>query len=168
MKKSIIISLLAVCAATAIVSSADGKNTRRRLIKPSRRPVLTTTPTPIPTDTITDITQINTILKISDYQKTVRSRVESMLLTNLSATDTIKAVTIDLNYTDAEGRQLNRRELTLTVTVPPGETRHASSTSWDRQQLFYYHLTPPARPTDRTRSFHVAITPIALILSTNK
>ena len=155
----------AVFTLAAILSTADGKNTRRRLIKPSRRPVLTAVTPSADCDTITDRTVIGTIVKISVYQKTVRSRVESMMLTNLTKTDTIKSLTVDLNYTSTDGQQLNRREVTVTVTVPPGETRHVSFTSWDRQQLFYYHATPPSRRTDRTRPFHIAITPLTLVLT---
>lgn len=163
MKKSGIVTML--IAAFAIPGLILGKNTRRRLIKPSRRPVLTAPAPTVSADTVSGSDLIGKIIRISDYQKTVRSRVESFLVTNLTQNDTIKSLTVDLNYTTSDGVQLNRREVTVTTTVPPGETRHVSFTSWDRQQLFYYHLTPPTRPTDRTRPFRATITPVTLVLT---
>lgn len=155
-------AILALLVGSVIMES---RNTRRRLIRPSRRPVTTTVNVDPVRDTITDLRTIDSLMTLSDFQKTVSSRYESLLVANRSVSDTIFAVILDLNYTTEDGHQLHRRTVTLTTPVPPGETRHVAFPSWDRQQLFYYQATPPARPTGRTRPFRVTLTPVSLILS---
>lgn len=116
-------------------------------------------------DTISDIGVINATVAVTDFSKTVASRVESMMISNHSAVDTVRAVTVDIDYKTTGGRQLNRRTVTFKAVVPPGETRHASVQSWDRQQLFYHTATPPARPTERTTAFNTTITPLRIIVA---
>lgn len=116
-------------------------------------------------DTVTDPGVINKTVEISDFSKTVASRVESVLITNKSESDTVFAVTVDIDYRTPAGRQLNKRTVTFRVTVPPGETRHASVQSWDRQQLFYFIDTPPARKSQRTSPFTVSIVPETIEIS---
>ena len=117
------------------------------------------------TDTITDAKKIDQIIRITSFKKTVASRVETVMLTNLTTSDTIRSVSVDIDYRTCEGEQLNRRTVVFEADVPPGETRHASVTSWDRQQLFYHTDTPPNRPSQRTTPFTVTLTPLSLILT---
>lgn len=164
MKRSItaVIAVAVMCVALF----AMPRNTRSKLVRPSSSKVVENTSAIVITaDTLTDTRDIDSCLMITDYQKTLRSRVESLMITNRTVADTIRHLVIDIDYHDTSGTQLNRREVSIDVTVPPGETRHVSFQAWDRQQLFYYHLTPPVRPTDRTRPFTVTITPLSLVLT---
>lgn len=153
--------LMAILIATHATYS---QNTRRKGVGKTAKPN-TTTVIVTPTDTITDIEVIKTMARVGDYRKATVSRVESVMLTNLSKSDTIRAMDIDIDYRKIDGQQINRRTVTLKSTIPPGETRFVSFSSFDRQQLFYYHGTPPARPTERTTPFDVTIEPINLIIS---
>ena len=143
--------------------SVQGQSTKRKHLKPT--PKAKTAPAELKLDTISDISIINNTIEISDFKKTVVSRVETVMITNLSDSDTIKAVTTDINYLTPGGKQLNRRTVTFVTDIPPMQTRHTSVPSWDKQQLFYHEATPPARKTQRTSPFKVAIIPEKIILS---
>lgn len=150
-------------ALVATVFVADGQNTRRKgAHKP--RTVSETTVTAA-ADTISGAGDIAALASLGQYRKAAVSRVESVMITNLSACDTIHAMTVDIDYRDMAGRQLNRRTVELKANVPPGETRFVSFQSFDRQQLFYYHGTPPARPTARTTAFDVTLAPVRIVIS---
>ena len=87
------------------------------------------------------------------------------MLTNKSDRDTIRALEVDIDYRTPDGAQLNRRSVVFESVIPPGETRHCSAPAWDRQQLFYYIGTPPARKTQRTSPYDISIKPLKLIIS---
>jgi len=150
-------TIVAVCTTYA-------QNTRRKgvgkTVKPRQAAIIATH-----ADTIVDIDAIKAGARIGDYRKATVSRVESVMLTNLSDSDTIHAMDIDIDYRTIDGQQLNRRTVTLRSTIPPGQTRFVSFPSFDRQQLFYYRGTPPARTTGRTTSFDVTITPLNIVVS---
>lgn len=157
---------MAACLVFAqVVNFADAQNTRRKTVK--SKPYVATPAADITyerADTVVGADSIAAYVRLSGFRKTVTSRVESLMITNLSLTDTVCSLTVDVNYSAADGTQLHRREVTFNVVVPPGETRHTSVSSWDRQQLFYHVDTPPARKTDRSRPFTVTITPLRLLL----
>lgn len=117
-----------------------------------------------PQDTITGDT-VHSLVTVDGYRKPLAAMVESVMVTNLSATDTLSGVTVEIDYRDNAGRQLQHRTVTLRATVPPTETRHVSFPAWDRQRMFYHADTPPARRTQRTTPFHTAITPTAVYLN---
>lgn len=162
----LIIPLLAVVTLTAF-----GQSTTRRHLKPVKEfEVVEATPQVAINrcDTLTDASQINEIARLSDFKKATASRVESVLITNLSTTDTIHAIDVEIDYRTVKGKQLNKRNVTFKVIVPPGQTRHASVASWDRQQLFYHTSTPPTRKSQRTTAFKVTLNPYRLIVSESK
>lgn len=147
----------------ALVPSVLSQSTKRKNLHPDKI-AYPATINLNRTDTITDVTVIAEILEISNFQKTVTSRVETLMLTNLSENDTIKTITLDINYLTEKGLQLNRRTVTIPTEVPPGQTRHASFPSWDKQQLFYHVSTPPVRKTQRTTPFTTTITPLNITI----
>lgn len=165
-RKRVILAFIALfCGLTYIVhSSATTQSTKRRNIR-GRNATTVSVQVTNPTDTLTDLDSISAIARLYGFQKTVASRVESVMISNLSETHTIVAVVVDIDYRTPAGEQLNRRTVTFHATVPPGETRHTSVPSWDRQQLFYFVETPPARPSQRTSPFNVSITPKQLVLN---
>lgn len=158
MRKAVLLVLMGVFLATAAVTA---QSTRRK-VKAGGKPAVAATQTPV--DTLSNADSIALVARISDYKKTVASRVETFLVTNRSATDTIRGLELDIDYRSVDGAQLNRRTVTVRVTVPPLQTRHVSINAWDRQQLFYHVDTPPARKTQRTTPFTVTITPLHLFV----
>ena len=158
-------SAILIMTMIAVVCTAAGQNTRRKGVGKTAKvhvPAAVVTPS---ADTIVGADTIAAIAHVGDYRKATVSRVESVMLTNLSKTDTIHAMDIDIDYRKIDGQQLNRRSVTLKSVIPPGETRFVSFQSFDRQQLFYYRGTPPARPTERTTPFDVTIIPLRLVIS---
>lgn len=143
-----------------------GQNTKRRNIKPVRTVPNTETTVPVSvSDTVTHQPLINDKVEVSEFKKVLASRVESVILTNKSVTDTVQGLILDINYLDLKGKQINRRQVSIDVMVPPGESRFASFASWDKQQLFYHIGTPPAKKTQRATPFKVKITPKKLVLT---
>ncbi len=161
MARRAIFILLVVFASLTVTS----QNTHRRGAKRTAVAAQTTAAVAYANDTIADADVIGAKVRVDDFRKATVSRVESVMLTNLTKTDTILGLEVDIDYRTEDGRQLNRRTVTLRATVPPGETRFVSFNSFDRQQLFYYRGTPPAKPTARTTPFDVTITPLRLIIA---
>ncbi len=157
---------LAILASLLIFAvTGQAQSTRRKAVHPARTVAAATAPVTNRVDTIVDTDAIGRMVRISGYKKTLASRVETLMLTNLSATDTIHAIDIDMDYHTLDGTQLNRRDVTFTIDIPPGETRHVSTPAWDRQQLFYHADTPPKRPTQRATPFTTNLRPHRLLLT---
>lgn len=88
-----------------------------------------------PCDTI--LCPSDSLIALSGYDKPLYSGVESLFVTNFLP-DELCELTISLTYTDVSGRQLHEAVRTLSVAVPPGETRRVQFSSWDKQHTFYY------------------------------
>lgn len=159
-------TVLLILALIMTSTSLTGQNTHRRGAKRHVAADWTTVVVSNHNDTINDVDIIAKKVRVDDFRKATVSRVESVMLTNLTSADTILSLEVDIDYRTENGRQLNRRTVTLKASVPPGQTRFVSFNSFDRQQLFYYRGTPPAKPTSRTTPFDVTITPLRLILTT--
>lgn len=164
MKIGRLIYAIALAAVLSCCSDAMSQSTKRKALKP-RRSLPAQVVAVVSADTITGEKAIDSLVSLSGYKKTVMSRVETIMITNLSTTDTIRTVEVDIDYRTPEGRQLNRRQVVFDAVVPPGETRHASVTSWDRQQLFYYVATPPVKKTQRTSPFDVRLRILKVIVN---
>lgn len=102
------------------------------------------------------------ILKISGYDKPLSSHYETFFVTN-NGNKTITAINLTLNYFNRNGRQLHSITKTIDHTIPPGETRQLSLSSWDKQNAFYYYRSPQPRrqatPYSVTHSINFAIIP---------
>lgn len=94
-------------------------------------------------------------VSVSGFEKILRSKKESMFLTNNTA-DTIYRLTITLNYNDINRRQLHSRRESIDILLPPGETRKHDLQSFDRQGTFYYYLSRPPRSNSQATPFRVA------------
>lgn len=84
------------------------------------------------------------LISISGYDKPLRATRETFFVTNRYAC-TITAITITFNYYDLQGRQLHAVTRSIKYEIPPGETRQLYIPAWDKQQAFYYHLSPQPR-----------------------
>lgn len=84
------------------------------------------------------------------FEKPLRAVRESMFITN-STGRPVESLSIEITYLDMQGRQLHKVSHEVSTDIPPGETRRVEVPSFDRQGLFYYHLSPlPARATRAT------------------
>ena len=148
---------IAIIVLTGMSLTMSAQSTKRKNVKGSKYPAAVETTSEAQNDTINSADELSGLVEIKNFKKAVASRVETVMITNRSASDTLRSVSVDIDYRTPEGEQLNRRAVTFKVDVPPGETRHASVPSWDRQQLFYHVDTPPVRKTQRTAPFTVTL-----------
>ncbi|MCM1483249.1 MAG: hypothetical protein NC043_02865 [Muribaculaceae bacterium] len=136
--------IIAVAAAMALPAWTDS---RRRT---TRRALHTSAPASKPAIAGADtIVHPQGWIKVSGYDKPLRSSRESALFTN-TASRTIISVTIGIHYTDMQGRELHARTVELPCSIPPDATRQLYWPSWDRQLTFYYHLSPRPRRASAT------------------
>ena len=77
-------------------------------------------------------------LHLSGYDKPLRSRSESVFVTNGSSRR-LTRLTLSIAYYDMTGRELHKVEVEKGVDIPPGATRQVVFASWDRQLTFVYH-----------------------------
>lgn len=99
----------------------------------SRTPVETEVQLPADTFLIPD----SGAVMLYGYDKPLRSRRESVFVTNNSGRD-INAISITTLYLDSKGRQFHKISRRIPTDIPAGETRRVEYTSWDTQQSFYY------------------------------
>ncbi|MCH5319986.1 MAG: hypothetical protein J1E38_09820 [Paramuribaculum sp.] len=91
----------------------------------------------------------STGVRLSGYEKPLRSSNESIFVTN-NRSATLKSLKISIDYTDETGRQLHKRDITLECDIPPGETRQLIFPSWDKQKTMHYYLSPKSRTANGT------------------
>ena len=80
------------------------------------------------------------MLTVDRYDKPLRSRYETMFVTN-HTDSVITAVRIRLQYISMEGDTIHEAVRTVNYTLPPKATRRLTFSSWDKQLTMYYHLT---------------------------
>ncbi len=135
-------AILALLIAASALSAAadDTRHSRSRMHSLLERP---SAPSPaIVPDTLRLPSRDS--ISLAGYDKPLRTTHETLLVTN-STTRKLTGLCITVTYLDMQGRQLHRRTDTLTVSIPPAETRLLRFPSWDRQQSYYYHLGPAPR-----------------------
>lgn len=158
MKKMLIAAVVAVLCCLA----AHGQRTTRpRLVLAS--PQQQSAVAPIMADTI-GADSARACVRFSGFEKTLRSRRESVHATNLLAADTIAAIEIEIEYLDLKGRQLHSRTISVDCEIPPGQTRMVDFPSWDKQQVWHYRLSKPPRSEAQATPFDVRIAPISLVV----
>lgn len=143
MKRILLISIT-LCAFVSAL--AQRHNTTRARLQPI----------PAETAAVFDTIPGDTLVTLSGYEKTLRSTSESLLITNLR-TDTIAGIGITIVYLDTQGRQLHKRPVSIPTEVPPAETRMAAFESWDKQKVWYYALSAPARPSAPATPYSVNV-----------
>lgn len=106
----------------------------------------------------------DTLVTFSGYDKTLRSRSESILALN-NSTDTIVSLTIEITYKDMQGRQIHRRRVTSRQVIPPSERRMLTFASWDKQNSYYYFRSEPGRVRYQSvMPYQVDIRPIRALI----
>jgi hypothetical protein len=157
MKKLCLIALLFIVP----FAFAKQKTTRTNLRVSNENKQTTATASEAVADTVRG-DALALMLNVTGYEKPLRSRHETMLLTNRDSTLTISTVSLDIEYSDMQGRTLHRRTVDAAITLPPLSTRLLDVKSWDVNQLFYYHLNVPKRISTQATPYRVSITPIGV------
>lgn len=95
-------------------------------------------------------------VSVAGFEKTLRSNRESMYFTNNTAR-TVAGMQIEITYLDMEGRMLHKTTHTTSTEIPSGETRLIDFPSFDRQGLYYYHLSPLPPRASRATPFRAKV-----------
>ncbi|MDE5744303.1 MAG: hypothetical protein K2H84_01425 [Paramuribaculum sp.] len=136
----IIIALL--IALTALCANAD-KTTRKGL------KAIPAKEQPAKSDSLDFFAPSPGMIRLSGYDKPLRSYRESIYITNASRRP-LRFINLEITYLDEQGKQLHRRNVKLNVTVPAGETRQLTFSSWDKQRNMYYVKSGKPRTSDGT------------------
>ena len=140
--------LAVILTILAIGLTAEAQRTTRKNLKPINNHAMT-----IAGDTIRDISA--NLLKITGYDKPLNSNKETFFVSN-NGTSTITAMNITFNYFDSKNRQLHSASHTIECSIPPGETRQLSVSSWDKQKSFFYYRS--AKPRRKATPYSVTHT----------
>lgn len=129
----------------ALIGSAQ--RTTRRHLRPANTATAAAAESPT-VDTV-KIALADSAVTFSGYEKTLRATKESFFVTN--RTDSaISALQLRIVYSDMRGRQLDSRDITADIDLPPHSTRRVDLPAWDRQKVFYYHRSHPPRAAAAT------------------
>lgn len=144
---------------TSIAISATADDTTRRRLRVDQSAITQKTATPPPCDTITAATGD---IVISGYDKPLRSTGESFFVTN-NLTRDITGIEVTITYLDMHHRRLHERTVMIDIDIPAGDTRRVDISSWDKRQVFFYHLGPKPR-SGVASPFDVTVIPKRVIL----
>lgn len=140
-------------AALLVAASSTAQTTTRRSLKPLKKPATEKARSVRSNDTLKADTAW---FRIFGYEKTLRSTSESFFVTNLS-TDTVSGVGGTIDYRTLGDSQLHKRDFSSSTLIPPGQTRQITLPAWDKQKVWYYHLSPAPRGGTRATPYKVGI-----------
>ena len=92
-------------------------------------------------------------ITLRGFAKRASDSKETFFVTN-NTSRRISAVRLLLPYTQVDGTMLHEREVSVPVTLAPGQSQLVGITSFDRQRQFYYYGGP--RPRKSATPFRVA------------
>lgn len=143
-------TLLIILAAVLPVPDVWGRRTtRRKLNAPAREVGMAGG---IPADTF--------MIAVGKYDKPLRSRFESVFLTNLTDS-AVTALSLNLTYISMQGDTIHQALRTFDYPIPPHSTRRLTFSSWDKQLTLYYYLTDkPSRL--RGTPYKVSVIPVEI------
>lgn len=95
-------------------------------------------------------------IRVAGYEKTLRSTRESMYISN-STDAPVAGLGLEVTYYDTDGRMLHRASHDITADIPGGETRLVDIPSFDRQNLYYYYLSPVPPRASRATPFKTSV-----------
>ncbi len=136
-----------------LAPALGAQRTTRANLRPAGSPANASVESPAPYALVTPGVET---LRVTGYDKPLRSRRETFFVTNHAESEAVK-LALTIEYLDAAGRQLHKRSAAVDCEIPAGETRNLSLPSWDKQQSFYYvHSTVPTR-TEQATPYDVRI-----------
>lgn len=139
-----IITLLIICV--TLPCAAIDRTTRKKLKATTEATATTDTERQ---DCDTTLVDNSGDIRLSGYDKPLRSRRESLFVTNRTP-HTITSLTLEIEYSDTRGRQLHKTVRAVKCHIPASETRRIDFPSWDIQQSFYYELSGKPQRADGT------------------
>ncbi len=147
-------TLFVILTLVTLAFNCDAQRTTRKNLK--LKEIADTT---VVCDTI--ITATDSLVAIKGYDKPLNSTKETFFATN-KGKSAIVGINITFNYFDNQNRQLHQVTKTINCSIPPGETRQLSISSWDKQKAFYYYRSPQPRrqatPYNVTHSIDFVVT----------
>ena len=147
------ISIFIALAFTLVAPMLVAQRTTRANLRPAQPQTAESSEAPAPYALVTPGVET---LRVSGYDKPLRSRRETFFVTNHAESEAVR-LALTIEYLDASGRQLHKRSAAVDCEIPAGETRNLSLPSWDKQQSFYYtHSTVPTR-TEQATPYDVRI-----------
>lgn len=93
----------------------------------------------------------NAMIYLSGYDKTVSADVESFFVINKSSFHVAGFAGV-MVYTSSSGEMYTSREINKRISIPPGETKLVTISSWDKQHSFRYIHSAPGRKNVLTYS----------------
>lgn len=99
---------------------------------------------------------------LAGYDKPLRSRYETLLVTNNSTIE-VDSLLLTIGYTDLQGRELHKRSVWVEANITPGSTRQCSFRSWDIQMSYVYRHS--VKPRRQHTPYDVAISVDSLCVS---
>lgn len=112
-----------------------------------------------PVDSL-ELISLVSMIQFSGFDKAASSSKESFLVTNNSDRH-ISGLEIELTYRDMSDRMLHKRLQTLTLEIPPSETRMATIKAFDAQKSLYYFRSNPPRKGGIPFKVSISITSIS-------
>ena len=128
----------------AATLSASADRTTRKGLK-----AITVKEQTVKTDSIDTFVPSPGMIRLSGYDKPLRSYKESIYATNATRR-VLSYINIEITYFDESGRQMHKRNVKLNVHIPEGETRQITFSSWDKQRNLYYIKSGKPRTSDGT------------------
>ncbi len=153
-----LLPLIAIAAFTLPIVARRTNTQPAKALKPRADVVVTPVSTVEPTHVAVGPAEFN----VAGYDKPLRSRRETMLITNRSIAD-VDSLYITIDYTDLQGRQLHHRSLWAEADIPRGSTRHVVIPSWDVQCSYVYRNS--ATPHSLHTPYDVTVTVDSAALS---
>lgn len=147
MKKHLLLLALII---TALL--ATGQKLRRKNLKAIPR---------VTTQTNAVDTLDQTTVRITGYDKPLRARRETMIVTNLSD-QPFDSLLLKINYTDKQGNPLHTRTLTIPAHILPGQAQNIAIKTWDPNNTYYYFLSPPTRSSGTPYALSIKAFPIII------
>lgn len=95
------------------------------------------------------------------YDKQLSSTKETFFIKNLTDRE-MTGINMYIEYLTLDGRQLDKRFVKLSCSIPPGETRKVDLKSWDSQKSFYYEKSAP--PRKMATPYKVVFDPVSFYL----
>jgi len=101
---------------------------------------------PSETDSLRNMIAADSVpLRFSGYDKPANANRETFLATNLSLSDTVCNMEVEIEYSTMDHRQLHKRKVMISCMIPPGETRMLEIRTWDRQNSYRYYRSREGR-----------------------
>lgn len=131
---------LAVIFLVAVVAGFTHAQ-RVSTLRPGKLEPISHVPDFVAADMAVDSTAADSI-RITSYDKPLRSLRETFFVTNQSATDTVVRLVLSLTYLSvSDSVMLHSRDASIACEIPPLQTRQLYLIAWDRQYTYYSEHT---------------------------